>query len=1212
MIYRLIFLLFVFIVMPFVADAQSKGATMNVGAYGVQIGFATDRSKIASTDVASNVLFVINNANKTMELNLDISSPAGWKLFSKNSRKISIKANDTIYVPVRVRPAYSIEGNTNYILNAFISTDEFTLANAMWYIEVKKISAWSAYTPSRKFYLTQKNDSASFSVVVANNGNSDEALRLSLSPDKELMLIDGNGDPLINAPRSLFLKAGQDTVVHYMVKLRPDMDRPEDKNKNKKKSQSTFNIKIKIINEKTGKGSNRSWSGNLDFYKVASTKKIKDTKYNALPITVEINSYDALSNSTYSNLSIYGNKVFENNSSLNYYFQADFVQNQLNPESFLGNYQYIGYFHKYFSLEVGDIGTSRSGSSLSGKGIKGSVTLLNNTIGALYIRRPTLFEDYYASGFGFSHTLKVRRLFWDNYYQHETNDMNKVVKDIATTFLNFRIFKGHILNVGGGYSIEHHIWDPTTPVDVTGYEARMGFSGGVKKLSYRLSGVYSTPSYALRHGAQNATGGIRYKFNENYNISAQYSYSDLKPIVYFRGVIVDSTTFNNIQAMNINFSYTKGKGFYSFVPKYTIMSNNAIDVNTAGMEFSYRLRSASSFKFYSTVYGGYNRFLRNPELGDVFASMIRVSVRYKKFQGSLRYNYGPYYQIEQLQYVITKDNPQKLFLSVNHDYWFLDSKMRLNTNVNYNINTINLRQQFFIMPEIFYYAKSGFRFSAYARYMIFGEGQYYRTHHTSQGNIEELVPALTVGRFEIGAGVKFNINAPIGLKKNIDVKVIAFRDLNGNGKKDINETGIEDMLIHLKLNDTITNDLAQNNSYLYNGPEEYDLVSNSKGVVEYINLPMGDYVMTAQPLASMGGWFDGKTFYHTVDKNKTIYLPLSRGARVSGGILVESDKFGTGKKEPLGNIRVTAIKQDNGKAFSTLTSQNGHFVMFVPNGDYVIVINEAAVSNHYSFIQNNIPLNINEDFENYNVSFYLSEKKRNINIRGKRTRHIPIQRTKGRSGRSRQPKASNKTKNDTLLEQKTQLDDPKYLPVVEPIEDGEVWLVQLYNNEGARMLITDFDTLNGISEVRCITGSGGGFLYISNSFAKKKSAKKLLKKVKKAGFGEAKVISMVFGNKVEDEPKDEGIDKVFKKIESDEDKAFYRVEIKTSVKKLSSSDLMILIPDVKEVFEVQQEGLFKYSLGQFDTFDEAKAYKKELLKNYEIPEAFVTQYKKAW
>ena len=262
---------------------------------------------------------------------------------------------------------------------------------------------------------------------------------------------------------------------------------------------------------------------------------------------------------------------------------------------------------------------------------------------------------------------------------------------------------------------------------------------------------------------------------------------------------------------------------------------------------------------------------------------------------------------------------------------------------------------------------------------------------------------------------------------------------------------------------------------------------------------MGDYVVTAMPLASMGGWFDGHKFYRTIDKNKTIFIPLSRGARVSGTIILERDKFGADKKVNLGNIRITAIKQGDGKTFSTLTNSNGRFTMFIPNGDYIMVVNEDAASRGFNFMQNNIPLTINKDFENYNVSFYLSENKRKINIRGKRTRALPITRTNTSGGSTRRPKITptpnptDSTSNDSILEQKTQLEDPEYLPVVEPTEEGSVWLIQIFPTEQPRKLINEFDTLVGISNVRCITGQNEGFLYISESFEKKKQAKKTFK-----------------------------------------------------------------------------------------------------------------------
>jgi len=590
-------------------------------------------------------------------------------------------------------------------------------------------------------------------------------------------------------------------------------------------------------------------------------------------------------------------------------------------------------------------------------------------------------------------------------------------------------------------------------------------------------------------------------------------------------------------------------------------------------------------------------------------SFIRASVRYRNLQVTSRYYYGPYYQMEQIQYVNTEVNTQKFYTSLFHDYWFLNSKMKLTSSLNYYFNTLHRRHQLNIRPELFYYAKSGFRFSTYARYIFIGEAEYSRTYTGVGGTTETIVPSSTNSRFEVGAGVKFNINVPIGFRKNYDAKVIAFKDMNGNGVKDINEEGIGDMLIHMKLNDTITNQVDENTN-LFEGIEQYDLVTNDDGMVEYQNIPLGDYVITATPLTSLNGWFDGKTFYRTIDKDKVIYIPLSKGARISGAILVERDRYGTSKKLQLGNIRITAVNQDNGKTFTTLTTGDGRFVLYVPNGYYIVMVNEAAVSTQFNFKQNDIPVDITEDFDSYNVSFFLAENKRNINIRGKRSRRLPINRIKGSSGRNRRPKK------EVLPEQKTQLEDPNYLPVVEPTEEGTVWLVQLFPNEGTRMLVTDFDTLKGITDIRCITGQNGGFLYITESYSKKKSAKKLLKQVSKTGYEGAQVVSMVFGNKVVEADtaveEDKGIQKTIKTVDSEEDRAFYRIEIKVSPSKLKSDDFMVLVPDIETIYEIEQDGLYKYALGQFDTSEEAKVYKKEIIQKYGLEDAFVTQYKVAW
>lgn len=1196
-------------------QAQEDGRTLHVGGNGVSMGFSQERSNIKASDVASNVLFIVNNTNKTLDLNLQINPPAGWQLFGKTSRELSLTPKDTTFIPLRVRPAYDINGNTNYLVNVFLSTKDFTISNGMWYIKVDKISLWQAFTPSNKLYFTGEKDSTSFQVSVSNQGNADEALQVRLSMDKEIILIDGNGSQIQPRPRSIYLRAGHDTTLYYVIKLSDKQKMPNAPKVQGGDIQKKYRLKIRVLNEKAGKSSGRSWSGNIDFYKLDNKMKIKETKLNGIPITFDFNTYDVLSDHTYSSLNLYGNKRFQNNSLLNYFFQADFIQNQLNPNSFLGNYQYLGYFHKYFSVEVGDIGANRSGSTLSGKGAKASVTFAKNTLGAIYIRKPKLFEDYYAQGFGFFHNLSLKNIFWDNYYQHLNNNFSKINSDYGNSFLTLRIKRTQSIRIGAGYSSEYHYWDPASPLTLTGYGARFGYSGSFKKFNIQLNANYGSPNYTPRRGTLNATPSIRYRINNKYQLEAMYSYFDFRPEIYTRGQLFNGDIYNTHETYSLKLFYNNGPNLFIFNPQYYTIKSLPIDANTGGVAFEYRLRSRTPFKFYANSFLGYSYFPNSPDLGEIFVAYVRTSIRYNYFQFNARYYFGPYYQVEQLQFVETEINPQKFYANMYYDYWFLNNKLRLNLNLNYYFNTVNTRQQLNTRPELFYYAKSGFRFSIYGRYIMFAEGEYTRTYNGISGaTYQEYVPANSTSRFEFGAGIKFNINMPTSLKRNYEVKVIAFRDMNGNGKQDLNEKGIPDMLIHIKLNDTIAQfKSADNQQSIFNGPDEYDLVTNGDGVVEYQNIPMGDYVITAMPLASLGGWFDGKTFYRTIDKNKTIYIPLSRGARISGGILLERDRFGTGRKLELSNIRVTAVNQDNGKTFSTLTTGDGNFVLFVPNGNYVMIINESAVDKHFSFMQNNIPIEVNQDFENYNVSFFLAEKQRNINVRGKNIRHLPIRRNISSGSKSNK---SSKADDTNIPEQRTQIEDPKYLPVVEPTEKGTVWLVQLYPAESARKLITDFDTLKSISNVRCIPGSNGGFLYISDSFKKKKAAKKLSSKVKKLGYNEAQVVSMVFGSteevKVDSIPDDKGIEKTIEKVESEEDRAFYRVEIKAAAKKLESKDFMKLVPDVSTIYEIEQDGLFKYAVGKFDTFEEAKSYKKELIQKYGLRDSFVTQYKKAW
>ena len=1178
--------------------AQS-GRTYNVNAYGIQMQFLKDRSKIKSSQLASNVLRIRNMTRHDMKLKLQISPPAGWRLFGLALRDIEIKAGDSLFIPVRVHPAVNLTGNTNYVVNAFISTKDFTVTNAMWYVVVEKRSEWHAYLNSNKVYFRSDNDTSSFQLIISNTGNSDEYLQVRVQPDKGIYLLDKDGKDVEQLSRSVLVAAGSDTTLRFKAHLHANEVLPDGPSEYKQQPQRHYRAKIRVLNEKTGKGANKSWSGNIDFVQLHHTAKIKDTRRNALPLTVEANFYDLMSDRTYAALYLYGHRYFKrDNGMLNYYFQANFIQNQMEPNSFLGNYQYVGYFNKRFSIEVGDIGANRSGSMLSGKGVKASVNVGKNNFGALYVKRPKLWERADASGYGFFHRLQTKKIFWDNYYQRFDNALSKVRGDLYTSYLNYRLSHNHSLRIGAGYSSEYHYWVSGAEKTVNGFSLRAGYSGYFKKFSMSLNGQYSTENYTPMRGVTSISPSFRYRFNSNYSLELSGYYFDFKPIIYSRGVIQRDDIYNIMSNTALKLFYTNKRNLFIFQPTYYTIASNLVDANTGGMTFEYRLRSTGNFKFYTNLFMGYTAFPKHPELGEVFVSYVRASIRYKFLQSNVRYYYGPYYQIEQMMYVDNEINPQKIYANIYYDWWFLQNKMKLNLNLNYYFTTINSRHQLNMRPELFYYANSGFRFSFYARYIFFGEGEYIREIPAGPGgqSQEEVVEASIISQFEIGAGVKFDVNLPIGIKSNCKVKVIAFRDMNGNGKKDLNEQGIKDMLIHFTMKEATGQEYYANPNSPYIQQEVFDLVTDKKGEVEYVNVPRGEYVITARPLSSMGGWFDGKTFYRNIDRDKTVYIPLSKGARISGGILFERARFGSDKPVELSGIRVTAMNDDDGRTFTTLTDASGNFALYVPNGNYRIVINEAAVGSRYEFLQNNIPINVNKEFEDYNVSFYLVEKQRKMRLSGGNISNLPIRRQQDNAAK----------KQETPAEQYSQIQDSLYVPVVEPQEQGKVWVVQLFADEGPRRHKTDFDTLAGVTNVRCIVGPSGRYLYISDSFKKKGAARKLSKTLKKYGFNEATAKPMVFGNTVTDE-NTSSVN--IENFDAAKDGEAWRVEIKASPSKLDGAFFETLVPGVSQVYETQFEGLYHYSIGKFDTEEEARSRLDDLRKQYPGVKMKVVQYR---
>ncbi|MCT4586711.1 MAG: carboxypeptidase-like regulatory domain-containing protein [Carboxylicivirga sp.] len=1165
---------------------------------GISMSFIKSATEIRQAEFASNVLLLVNNTQQPQQVEIMINSPAGWQLLGKSVKPYTLAIKDSLFVPVRIRPAGNIQGDMTYVTNVFLTANGYTIANATWNVEIRKQSDWSARLASNHIYFMQDADSSSFELNLFNNGNADEALVISAVTEPGVDLVTPKGEVVNELRKPILLRVNQDTTITYKVRCEDIEVLPTQL---KDDSEQRYRLKIKVQNERQKQLSRGTWSGNVNFLKLSDNRKVEESALSSFPLSIEWNSFNILEDNTYGSLALYGYKKLSEQRHMSYYYQASFIQNQVDWASLLGDYFYLGYFSPQYNVEVGDITAGKTGSLLVGSGIKANYRYKDHQLGGIYIGNPSPFDNPYVTGYGVSYGYKRNRIKGDAYFESTKNTIHNIQSNYGTADASYSVNRNHTVMLGGGYSTEN--FNNAGITGVSGYRAKLGYIGFVKKFSINFNGLYNSESYAPQRGVINGAAVVSYPLNNTIRVRGGGSYfknapSDVLSDGSIRDTVYTSRTTYYMQMLRMY----KGQSF-AVQPQYISYKSNVLDANTAGASFEYRTRINSQTSFFSTVFAGQASFPNHSSVDPIFISNIRLSLRYKHFNTNVRYYYGPFYLNEQIHYINTLENPQRLFAMVNQDLWFAKNRMQLNLNMNYNYRTQQGRHQLVARPEMFYHTANRFRFSVYANYLLYANAQYERSSATVNNSpitsTDFLVPASVSNRIEFGFGIKFNVNVPAGVDRNYRATMLVFRDLNGNGIKDRGEQGYENMLIRVTpVSENFTED------DLLMQQEIYELITNADGEVEYRHLPRGNYKIETIPLVATEGWYGGSEFYKYIDGNQVINIPLSRGARLSGGIFVQRDAHSANKAIVLGGIRVTAVNQLSGKALSSLTDQYGNYSMYLPNGEYVVTINEGAVGSRYQFMENNIPLVVKNSGENYNIGFFLVEKQRQINFGTKRGSNAILRTANIKDNRD----ASSNPDNNLMS-----------VSSADVLGKGQV--IQVFNEEKGRLQNGELDTLVNVMSVHCVEAVSGQYLYLSTGLSKKGAARKLLKKVKELGFAGAKLIEVKDLPLSKEERKEEDASSIqasdeptvvsnkrFETIQSDDDKALFRIQFDSTVILYEPGDFDESLPDIDTIYTLQIGDVIYYSVGAFKTEKEAKKYLKTFKKKYTTTEALVKQY----
>ena len=945
--------------------------------FGIIPEFTKNNTIHSVSEVASNVLRVINNTNKTVSFHLRFSIPQGWEILKQNQQNYSLEPGDSIFVPVRIITDKFVKGNTNYVVSCYLVSDkDVQFAAQNWYVAIQNKSSWAASIPLKKIYFVNNTDSSSFTIHFQNSGNADEVLHLSFSADRRIDVINPVNREIISSKFLLPLSVGTDTTLIFLVRKKIEYRTsvhkkyPGEKLSN---SNEEYIVQTMVKSEGFQGSQSQSWTGTVSFFKIGNEIKVNEFKRTALPLTLEMNAYDVLSNTTTLSLDAYGNSILKNDQLLNYRFQTVFITNFLNEKTFLGDNHYIGYFSNRGSLEVGEIG-GWGRSLINGKGIKGTVKAGSNQFGAAYAKSPGFFSDNRETSYGFYHHYDVKNFNISNYYSEISDRILHQDNTVYSSYSSLKINKNNQIGIGGGFSTERYT-SLTNPVSTKGFGYELNYSAGFKKFYFTLGSQYGNSNYTLARGLSMYTGRATYYIDKQFNLSLSNQNFRQSGDYYFMGNLLPGRNASSDQ-YEVRFGFISPASAVYLKPSYLDENNYALHVITKGIELEYNARNLTNVRIATNYFMGYAK-ATDYDIPDFFISRFNATAKWTKLSLSLRYFYGPNQASEQLRFVQDKINPQTVNLTSAYDYWFAKESFLLSTNAGFSHETFFEKTNFRIKPELFYFTKSGFRFSIYATYInsIQGANPLLSEIQVENGGFQK----VSNDEFDVGFGIKKQIGIPVPGKKYKSIKIVVFKDLNGNRIQDPNEEGVENILVNLKMIKSFEGDFDSLSNAHTHGD---DFITNSKGEINYNNIPAGTYHIKMIPLEQMGEWFDGNEEEVIVNKKQTVYIALNKGVKLAGNIFIERDKYSNeGTSLDLSRIRVTAI-DSAGKTYSSLTDKNGSFSMYLPMGMYTVSVNEAALGDQYLFMQSKMEVDLTKPIvDNYSITFNVSERKRKMEIK---------------------------------------------------------------------------------------------------------------------------------------------------------------------------------------------------------------------------------------
>lgn len=924
----------------------------------LEVDFLKKKIEATSKTTFFNALTVKNPTSQRITFTTNFSYPPGWSFMGDKHQQYTVEPHDSILIPFRAAAALTAQGEIGYSIVASLSDQKGTPFKTVYsFVNVPKVRKIVFRPESRTIYMDQQKKNAEVQLRFANNGNTDEIFYLNYDLGDDIYT---SGDVNGMLREEFTLKSYNDTVVSLPIFSQTS---------SYDDIQKFHRIKVEVSTKDTTMRTTL-WA-----------RELLNRYYNVVPSTytmlsVELIGRDlvgdvdpSLGANVYANLLLKRGGDFHLRAQMSkVYFddmdktwrQGRFELNYNNRKS--GTYVTLGDIQQVMAL------------SLYGRG-----AMVQQSVGPFTIKglaETSMYSDKDSYAASLTHKSRLLELEVGGAFSND-NDNDQEIKG---AFVRGITSMDKLGKLDLTLSASNTDWKNSTQLSKQsgfGFDAR--YSNSIKNTHLNGTVYYGQPEFAGRYGGRLQVNSQIRQVLSNFYLLLNYNRTDNKILRYVGDSIAPKV---EVDYDEWRFTYNRN------LSKSVIYSLGAISESQYGYNFN---SSYSGMDFKTRNAMAYASVRANGSNKDIMAVSLETganfATKYSPVFDTMRVNKTWFSLHASASY---RSNIWGVFLNYYHGPKSLQQQFSHFTRNGYQrVIRANPYLDFYLLPRFVRFvnrstvsydiSEKTTRINVGSDLIIY-PGKTWEFTVTHTWNFSSTYDVVTEDRYKyqgsyVEARLRKDINANQPRYKYADLNITFYKDLNGNGVKEAEEPGIQDVLFSINMDETqeMIEDAAS--SFM-----PVELMSDVDGRVVYNNVPEGFYTIEYTPMGNIEGAFTSDVSKQTIyiEKNMKLDIPFRENNKLFGRIIMNRSKLSNLGTISISNVKVTA-EDTKGHIYSTLTDNAGNYTIYVPTVDkYNVKVNNIFYEN-FELEQNNFEVQLN-GYRQFELNFVFNEKRRKVNF----------------------------------------------------------------------------------------------------------------------------------------------------------------------------------------------------------------------------------------